>query len=139
MSWNCDEEKLLCHIVLVDSMAKKLSERAGPAFFRGFIVEDRATGIISMKYRYRYEDGERNWFSVTPKQQQGPGTAKELEKSMLAGLREAARRLCIPLPPGSVVFFYPPDDGGEFERTLEWLQERDLIEIAAVAPRGAES
>lgn len=128
MSWNCADEKLLCHIVLNDRFAKDLSSRAGPAFFRGFIVQDRATGIVSMKFRFRYEDDDRQWYEVKPKEQ-GPGTMDELRTAMLQIMVEAAALMHKRLPAGSVEFFYPPDDGGQAERTIAWLKEQDLIEV----------
>lgn len=131
MSWNCNEEKLLCHILLDDSFAKRLSRRAGPAFFRAFIVQNRASGLVTMKFRFHYEDDSRSWFSVTPKAQ-GPGVVEELGKSMRSVMNTAAASMHQSLPRSAVQFFYPPDDEGKVERTIAWLKERDLIEAVIV-------
>ncbi len=128
MSWNANEEKLLSLIVLDDGFARQLSDRAGPAFFRAFIVENRATGAISMKHRFKDIDGDRQWYSVTPKEQ-GPGTVDELRQGMRTVLEEAAHMIQVPLPPGAIQCFDPPDDRGDWERTIEWLIERDLVEV----------
>ena len=54
MSWDTHKEKLLCHMVLDDGFAKGLSPIAGSAFWRAFIVQDRKTGVISCKMRWKY-------------------------------------------------------------------------------------
>ena len=128
-SWDVDNEKLLCHILLDDSYAPMLSTRAGPAFFRAFIVENRATGQLSMKFRFKYQDGKRNWFRITPTDG-GKTGIEELRKGVRSGLKTSAIFMGIPLPEDAVKFFDPPDDGGDGMKTVAWLVERDLIEVS---------
>lgn len=128
MCWHVNTEKLLSHVVLNDLYATTLSSNAGPAFFRAFIVEERATGRIKMKYRFKYKDGNRNWFALTH-QKIGEDAIKDFE----AGLKEMLIQACatllgVPLPESAVKFFRPPDDEGDGQRTIVWLIEQDLIE-----------
>jgi hypothetical protein len=135
MSCKLNEEKLLCHIVLDDVYAQKLSCRAGTAFFRAFIVQNRSTGIISMKYRFRYRNpDERNWYVVEPKQQ-GPNTMAKLRDSIAKVLSISATTQSGGGPPPPLYFFYPPDDDGDPAKTLLWMKQQDLIEITAVEER----
>lgn len=89
MSWNIDNEKLLSHIVLDDRYAPMMSERAGEAYFRGFIVENRQTGKVTLKYRFKYCDGKRSWFEVRLKKG-GPEAVSELRAGMLQVLEKAS-------------------------------------------------
>lgn len=136
--WNANTEKLLCLVVLDDHTANHLSSETGEAFFRAFIVQDRATGLIRMNFRFRYRDGKDSWFSVTPKDQQG--ALAELRDGIATVLEQASQGIGHPLKPGDVAYFEPPDDEGDFFRTIDWLVERDLIntprvETKARAPR----
>jgi hypothetical protein len=129
MSWNANEEKLLCHIVLDDDVADELSDRAGPAFFRGFIVQDRASGVVALKYRFRCERPDESfWFHVKPSNQQDE-IVDRLCCTMLLVLIQGATLAGKTLPSNAIKFFYPPDDEGDALRTIEWLKEKDLIEI----------
>jgi hypothetical protein len=127
--WNANAEKLRCLIVLDDDVAAKLSDRAGDAFCRAFIVEDRVTGAVKLKFRFRYSNpDERNWFSATT-DKRGPEAVEHFESGMRFVLDEAARRLGFGLPKDSVKSFYPPDDGGDVGSVLIWLEMHDLIEM----------
>jgi hypothetical protein len=129
MSWDVNQEKLLCHFLLDDAFAPLVSSEAGPAFFRGFIVQDRTTGSISMKFRFKYKDDTRNWFALDPKEQ-GPDTVRQLQYGIRKTLEEASFRMGIVLPECAIKFFLPADDGGDGSRTLAWLVEQDLIEVS---------
>jgi hypothetical protein len=132
MSWNANTEKLLCLVLLDDKYAPRLSDRAGQAFARAFIVEDRASGEIRMMFRFRYKDpDERSWYEARPDQKKGIEAVEFLRHAiqdvwvtataMLGGRR---------LPDDAVKAFYPPDDGGDPGRTIIWLEMQDLVEIA---------
>jgi hypothetical protein len=129
MSWNVGEEKLLCFMVLDDHLAQRISTTAGPAFWRGFILQNRKTGEIFATYRFRYQSGERNWMELRPKDQ-GQGCLKRLHYAMETSVGLA---ISVMLPGvdvrAALKSFYPPDDEGHPERTVHWLAERDLIEV----------
>jgi hypothetical protein len=129
MSWDVQNEKLLSYVVLNDRYSRMLSSRAGDAFFRAFIVQNRATGQILMKLRFKYRDGERSWFEVTPTGR-GEAAVEELRKGVRQVLETSAAIQGTPLPAGAIEFFDPPDDGGIPERTLDWLLAHDLIEVS---------
>jgi hypothetical protein len=132
--WDSPNEKLRCHILLVDNVAQALSPRAGPAFFRAFIVEDRATGAVSMKFRYNYKNpDDKKWYGVTT-DKRGDAAVEYMRNAITVTLMTAlsvlvARR---EIPEKAVLAFYPPDDGGDPAKTVIWLDMRDLIEITAV-------
>jgi hypothetical protein len=130
--WDSDSEKLRCHIVLDDDAAQKLSSRAGNAYFRAFIVENRATHQIGMKFRYKYRNPEeRQWYFVTTDK---PG--EEGVEDFVFGIRSVlltgAAMMHVELRDDQIVEFYPPDDGGDSTKTIIWLEMQDLIEISEV-------
>jgi hypothetical protein len=130
--FNMNTQKLHCLIVLSDDLAKALSYKAGNAFWRGFVVEDRRTGEVEARFRFRYVDGDswcklglnpdwRNW-SLQKK-------VEHFVNSMEFVLRTAAEMMAGTTPPGEMVTrFYPPnpDDG---RATVEWLIAQDLVEV----------
>jgi hypothetical protein len=127
-----EKEKLLCFMLLDDGFAKQISVAADDAFWRGFIVQDRATGLVSMKFRFKYKNGNRNWYNVNPKHQHGQETVELLRNSLEDVLCEALKihGLSSEQVRNAVQCFYPPDDGGDFMATATWLAERDLVEIS---------
>jgi hypothetical protein len=131
MSWLIDKEKLLCFLLVDDQYAQTLSYTAGSAFFRAFIVQDRETGLIKAKFRFKYASGDRNWFQIEPKEQ-NKDTATRLRCSLEDVLREGAVHFGLTLPLDGVQCFYPPDDGGDPAKTVIWLEQQDLIEIVGV-------
>jgi hypothetical protein len=137
--WMTNVEKLRCLIVLDDGAAALLSPRAGVAYFRAFIVEDRVTGAVTLKFRYRYKDpDERSWSRVTM-DKRGDGAIEFFRQAIEKVLREGARRIGLPLPKDAIQAFYPPDDGGDVTSTLIWLEMRDLIEITEITQVRAEA
>ena len=131
--WDGETEKLLCHVVLNDVFAKFLSSRAGDAYFRAFIVENRASGIVSMKFRFRYkEPDEASWFRVC-EDRRGPEAAESLLDGITRILTMALTIALPGCPDEAVRPFYPPDDGGDPARTVIWLEMQDLVTIS-VAP-----
>lgn len=130
--WNSETEKLKCLLVLDDTAARQLCDRAGKAYFRAFIVEDRTNGEVRMKFRYRQRDpDETSWFSVRTGKR-GAGAVKEFRLGMARVLRLAAEGMGTPISEDAVMGFYPPDDGGNSEKTLDWLLEKGLVEIVGV-------
>lgn len=136
--WNSNEEKLLCHMVLNDRYAKRVSPIAGKAFWRAFIVQNRATGQISAKMRWNYTTTGRSWIIITP----GP----EIKDPLLHLRRNLENVLCTALErighinpseaAKAIECFYPPDDGGDGMKTIQWLIEQDLIEVKVMKPGG---
>lgn len=130
--WIAPDEKLRCHMVLDDGIGQKLSPRAGPAYFRAFIVEDRETHRISMKFRYKYiNPDERNWYRLPTEK-----TGDEGVRFLVAGMRKvlllAATLLKVGIRPDHISEHYPPDDNGDWGATVIWLDMHDLIEITEV-------
>lgn len=128
--WNSNDEKLLCHMVLLDRFAKTLNRRAGKAFWRTFIVEHRASGVVVCKMRWNYIDTGRSWTHITPK----VGTKDPmnyLRRNMENVLSRVAIKMGIPENEAiqSIECFYPPDDGGDGNKTIAWLEQQDLIEV----------
>jgi hypothetical protein len=54
VGWMSNEEKLLALIVPDDEVASRLTDCGGEGFFRAFIVQNRATGQIMMRHRFRF-------------------------------------------------------------------------------------
>jgi hypothetical protein len=128
--WIVNAEKLRCLMLLDDGIAELLSDRAGSTYFRAFIVEDRVTGEIRLKFRYQYKDpNESNWFQVTT-EKRGTEAVEDfrakIEKILRTGYSILFNRH---LPEPAVKSFFPPDDRGDGASTLIWLEMKDLIEI----------
>jgi len=116
--WIANEEKLLCLLLIDDSVAHELSYLAGPAFWRGFVVENRVTGEVCMRQRFKYKT-HTSWSVIRSPGEYLPGTIAALMVGALACKGIAADKLHS---------FYPPDDDGDPFKTIEWLTQRDLIE-----------
>jgi hypothetical protein len=137
MRWDANKEKLRCLLILHDSFAPLLSVRAGAAFFRAFIVEDRQTGDVSMKARWKYRDPEeRNWIQAKTKNR-GDVAVSEFVSGLRSVIQEASERMGQPLPPEALKAFYPPDDAGDPASTIIWLEMQDIVEITRVEVGGA--
>jgi hypothetical protein len=127
--WNTAEEKLLCFMALDDVVAQKLNVNADSAYWRAFIVQDRKTGEMCAKFRYKYRDGNRNWYKVTPP------TQENAVERLVEGLKQVHELACqlFGLQVSDVVgCYYPPDDGGDPFVAIRWLEEQDLIEVTEV-------
>lgn len=134
--WDSHSEKLRCHLVLDDGIAKKLSPRAAPAYFRAFIVEDRATHRISIKFRYKYLDpAQRTWYSASTDLPDAEGV-ELFAAGMKKVLRLAAAALGVTLTDDQFQAYYPPDDGGDPMSTIIWLEMKDLVEVTMVEETG---
>lgn len=135
IGWNTQKEKLLCLMVLDDEIAQKMMPGAASAFWRGFIVQDRQTGTIFAKFRFRYKD-HSNWAEIVPPVQD-ENTMKDLRFKLELTVRLAsdifstANGVVIDIDK-VIVCFYPPDDGGDPVKTVAWLEMRDLIKITRV-------
>jgi hypothetical protein len=134
-------QKLLCLVVLDDKIGSVLSNKAGEAFFRAFIVEDRVTGHISMNMRYRYTDGD-SWSRVVPDAEKQKWSRAERVAYLQEGLEEILRTALnlfaggASVPKNAVRCFYPPCPDGDPQLTLDYLLEQDLIYVAKVEPIG---
>lgn len=134
MSWNVNEEKLLCLMLLDDNLAPLMSSDAGPAYFRAFIVENRKTGEVALKLRFRYKRGPRMWTKFAHKELRGAEAMKEFHAGVVNMLTYAAQGIGRELPASAIKSFYPPDDQGDAGKTIIWLEMQDLIEIESVVP-----
>jgi hypothetical protein len=102
---------------------------AKPAFWRAFIVQNRETGIVSCKYRFKQIDAT-NWYEITPKEQNA-NTVKVLREKVETVFRLASGAFGAD-PNKAIQCFYPPDDGGDGAKTIIWLEMQDLAEITKV-------
>lgn len=133
---NLNTQKLHCLIVLHDDLGKVLSGKAGGAFFRAFVVEDRKTGKMLCNMRFRYTDGD-GWMRLALDANKNHlGMAAKIE--YLAGGVEDVMRKGLRVfsagaepPREAVVRFYPPDPD-DAEKTLAWLIDQDLVETKQV-------
>jgi hypothetical protein len=138
MSWLTDEEKLLCHMVLDDSLGPQVSDIAEGAFFRAFIVQNRKTGLISAKMRWSYKKPKgKSWVELKPtdQNQNDPYMTVEYLRCGIENVLKTALTAFGINPQkvaNAVHCYYPPDDGGDASKTIIWLEERDLIEIERV-------
>jgi hypothetical protein len=139
--WVSSEEKLLCHFLLDDGVAHRLNLCDRPvAFLRGFIVQDRKTGKITCKYRFHQPDG-KSWYHIEATNAEDNNLAYFMDR-LKPGLTMATKVFAIgakkvtpeqsAMLDGAIHFFYPPDDGGDPDKTLQWLIEKDLVEIKGV-------
>jgi hypothetical protein len=140
---NFNTQNLRCLIVLNDRLARVLSDKAGNAYFRAFVVEDRKTGEVFCKQRFRYVDSDawsqmrlgagKEHFTLGERVEYfANGVEKVLRTglAMMAGGNEA--------PEEAVVRFYPPKPE-DHEATMDWLFAQDLIEATKiVTPDGHE-
>ena len=133
MPWDANTEQLICHMLIDDDLCKKL-ELGGPegAFWRAFIVRNRETGTVYAKFRYKHATGS-SWHYVEPKDQ-----VNDPAGSLQSGLKQSME-LALPLMGASIEetdraikSFYPPDDEGHPERTIDWLIKEDLITIHSI-------
>ena len=153
VGFNLPKENLRCLVVLSDQIAEAISRNAGDAFWRGFIVEDRETGEIWAKSRFRYKTGD-SWMHLhlTPEQRKRPVKeqiqyiASSFEKVMRGGLAlmagtakglEGALRDDNGVPKGLVTCFYPPTPEDP-QATLDWLLAQDLVEVRQIIKDGKE-
>jgi len=132
MPFDLAKEKMRCLMVLDDVVAGRLSCKAGPAYWRAFIMEDRTTHLVHAKFRFKYDNGKRDWCWKQPKVQTSPEAATEelrcvLEDIMKKGFgvfgidKTAAEN--------AIQCYYPPDDGGDPMKTLIWLDQQNLVDI----------
>jgi hypothetical protein len=128
--WNSNKEKLLCFMLLDDSVVQDIIvPGAKPAYWRAFIVQNRETGIISCKYRFKQQDST-NWYQIIPAEQ-NVNTAQDLREKMETVFRLAC---CVfgAYPDKVIQCFFPPDDGGDGAKTIIWLEMQDLVELTKV-------
>jgi hypothetical protein len=136
VGFNLNTQKLHCLIVLDDRLASKLSDKAGEAFFRAFIVEDRKTGEIMANMRFRYKDHD-SWFRICPdKEKQRLSTSERIE--YLAGGVEKTQRTALMMlakgklaPKEAITRHYPPEPENS-EATMDWLIAQDLVQLRTV-------
>lgn len=126
MSWNPDKEKLLCFLKVDDALGEAMTGVSGLAFWRAFIVEDRATGKVRALYRFRYPNEKRNWYEMTALEKSGQEAMAYVKCALEDIINETTVVYGLPF---KVEAFYPPDDGGDGNKTVIWLEQNDLIEI----------
>lgn len=125
-----NEMKLHVFMIVDDKLGEKIVGPGVDAYWRGFVIEDRKTGKVSAKYRFKYPDGHKSWDSFSCKD----NIDKKAQIAKLtAGLEDviniAARAFGLDF---RVKSFFPPDDGGDCWKTVEWLQKTDFVTITKV-------
>ena len=134
------KEKLLCYMELNDHIAEKLGLPPN-AWWRGFVIEDRATGTVFARYRMKYDGGERHWYEIKSEDGKNEASKEVTMKALVKGLE-----MCVGFlveKTGQLIglnvdrqeairSWYPPDDNGDTNATIDWLIQQDLIEIKAV-------
>jgi hypothetical protein len=143
VGFNLNTQKLHCLIVLDDRLGAALSNNAGEAFFRAFVVENRETGEVICNQRFRYKDGD-SWMRMQlgPPHQHldlegriahfadGIGRVMRLGLKISAGGAEP--------PEESITYFYPPNPE-DSQATYEWLVGQDLVEVRSIIRDGVET
>lgn len=134
--WIANEQKLICMIVLDDVVGQIMSRgTGGEAFFRAFVTEDRKTGAIEAKLRFRYKDRD-SWYSLNPK---SDGKSRiELIAGIQEGIESVIRKAVsmfsdnVEVPKDALHSYFPPDDEGDGFKTIRWLEEQDLVNVTEV-------
>jgi len=133
MSFNLNQEKLLCLMVLDDALATRIDSTAGPAYWRAFILEDRETHQVYAQYRFKYEDGKRCWFELRPKNQSSVEAVTEYLRCAVEDvIRTGLEIFGVDTAEANEAIHchYPPDDQGDPLKTIVWLEQQDLVEIS---------
>lgn len=120
--WDTRKQKLRCFMTIDDRLGEHFGH-AGVAYWRAFILEDRATGEVFGLYRFKHKDGSRNWIRLTP-HGQGQAAAETLRCGLEDVINTAASSVGLPY---RAECFYPPDDEGDPQKTIDWLLKYDLI------------
>jgi len=128
-------ERLLCMMALDDNLAAEL-EMPPNAWWRGFVVKNRETGLISARYRMKYDNRPPNWYELQANAD-NPHTMEKLveglEGAITTMVTMAAKAMGKNIEGRQIIeCWYPPDDKGDVQATLDWLIQQDLIEIKAV-------
>lgn len=124
-----DAEKLHVLIVTDDSESVVLLGAAVSAYFRAFIVQDRATGKVALKYRFKKLDGKRTWYvfvNENPDVEIAVNQFVDIVREMLV---DGAKTFAIPM---QVEVYRVPEDIREHadsRKVMEWLLEKDLVTI----------
>lgn len=134
-----NKEKLVALIIVDDEIGQMLSSKASETFVRAFIVEDRQTGEISARMRFRYDDHDA-WIGISPSAENQKLSRAELVSRFQEGIEMTFRGAMTAMsggivPPKKVIDCrYPPDDEGQPMRTVKWMQEQDLIKPPRYVP-----
>ena len=138
------EEKMLAVMILEDRIGQLLDQDASDTYWRGFIVENRTSGEISLRHRFRYRDGTDSWYAVELNADNQAKSRAErvdhlqsgMERALTTMIRERHAQKREP-PIGIVQTRYVPDDNGDLMATVRWLEEQDLIKPPRCEPKEA--
>ena len=136
VGFDLNTQKLLCFIVLNDAFAEALGF-PHVAFFRAFIVQDRDTGEILMKQRFRHTDG-KSWQRIRldpERQKQSRAERVAFLQETIEGVLRAMVSILSPdgaAPKDTVRCHYPPNPDGEPQETLDWLIAEDLVTVTRI-------
>lgn len=126
-------QKLRCMIVMDDVIGEAFT-KPGLTFFRGFVTEERGTGQITARWRFRHSDGS-SWTQI--------GVNSEFEKKskdeqvvwLVDAMGLSAFAGGTPVPEGAIKAHYPPNPD-DAEGTLEWCIANDLMEVTKIEREG---
>lgn len=139
-AWNSNEERLLCHMLLRDELAARLKLTSeGTTFWRAFIVQNRKSGEVYAKMRFRHKKDKASWSRIHPIDQSNAQKTVQYLQSNLEEVLTTALELMHPEigsaeVRSAVVSFFPPPDDGDGSKTIDWLIAQDLIQIKEVIP-----
>lgn len=131
MSVDFSTQKLIAMAVLDDDIGALLSPKAGDTFWRGFLIQERATGEYAFLYRFEYTD-EACWVRLTFREQRPSLEAllEELKQKFGEVILGIARKHLpgLKLAPDAFQWFVVPEaDREDSGRTMIWLEMQDLV------------
>lgn len=134
MAVNLHTHKLIAMAALDDGLGALLSKNAGEAFWRGFLIQDRATGVYTFKYRFNYKGpAGRSWTEIefVKPRESLDALMEEIRTKMGETLVGIASVIVAPLPCDSADVFQwhvvPEADREDGNRTLIWMEMHDLV------------
>lgn len=134
MTIHIDKEKILCEVILDDNIGSLMHAHAGDTFWRAWVVQDRTTGDISAKFRFKFDDGKRDWWEIALSPQHQTMSTAARVAHLQEGLEKFIRSRVVKAHPqhleaprDAVTTRYPPDDKGDPNATMRWLEAEDLV------------
>jgi len=112
-------------IGIVDDRAsdESLGERV-EAYVRMYVLQDRADSQIFGAYRFKYADGRKNWYRT-----KSTVAADNTESTIRNAMQEVFSQV---YPSFALIWYYPPDDGGDPMGFIDWCVKEGLGKIVEV-------
>lgn len=129
--------KLLAMATLDDNFAHLLSDDAAEAFWRGFLLEDRKTGVLSFTFRFSYVEKGRSWTNiefVTPRASL-EDLIEEIKLKMAMALLSGKAAKAAGMGPEAFRWHeVPVADREDSKRTMIWMEMQDLVHEPRFVP-----